>query len=86
MRYQREKVTTPKSSSFKGSFRLVLPDVEEIFECPVCGYLFRDDKDFESYHDKNACTFCVDTYYYINADRWNAGWRPDRKEVTKNGF
>ena len=77
---------TQKSKSRSGSYQLVVPDCDEIFECPVCGYLLRDDKDFESYHKRGGCTLCVDTYYYVNADKWEKGWRPDRSEVIKNGF
>jgi len=85
-RSQQAKGMIPKSNSFRGSYRLVFPGDEEVYECPVCGYLLRDDKDFESYHKKDACTSCVDIYYYINADRWEKGWRPDRNEVRKNEF
>ena len=69
------------SNAIKGSYQLVFPDVEEIFECLICGHMLRDDKDFESYHDKRACTLCVDTYYYINADRWDEGWRPEKARL-----
>ena len=44
--------------------------------CNVCGYLFRDQEDFASFKDHEACTDCVDIYYYVNADAWNKGWRP----------
>jgi len=71
-------------AAFRGSYRLVLPDIVRVYVCPVCDHLLRDDKDFESYHDKDACTNCVDTYYYINASRWKTGWRPCKDEVRKN--
>lgn len=44
--------------------------------CPVCKYLFRDFEDFKSFKEHNACTECVDTYYYPNSDKWDNGWRP----------
>ena len=44
--------------------------------CPVCGYLLRDKEDFDTYKKLKICTECADTYYYANADAWNAGWRP----------
>ena len=44
--------------------------------CSVCGYLLRDRQDFETYKKLETCTECADTYYYANADAWEAGWRP----------
>ena len=44
--------------------------------CSVCEYLYRDKEDYESDRKYGACTECVDTYYYPNAEAWNAGWRP----------
>ena len=44
--------------------------------CDVCGYLFRDKEDYETGRDYGACTECVDTYYYPNAEVWDKGWRP----------
>ncbi len=85
-RSQQAKGTIPKSNSFRGSYRLIFPNIEEVYVCPVCGYLLRDDKDFESYHEKDACTSCIDTYYHINADQWEKGWRPNKSEVRKNEF
>jgi len=44
--------------------------------CTVCGYLLRDQEDFESFKKTEACTNCADTYYYSNAEAWEKGWRP----------
>jgi len=48
--------------------------------CDVCGHLLRDWEDFESNKTHNACSECVDTYYYPNADAWENGWRPHKGE------
>ena len=77
---------TQKLRSYKGSYRLIVTKCEDVFECPVCGYMLKYDVDFETYFDKGACTDCVDTYYYQNADRWNSGWRPNLKEETIDEF
>jgi transposase-like protein len=45
--------------------------------CTVCGYLFRDKSDYVTGRKFDACAACVDTYYYPNADAWDAGWRPN---------
>ena len=44
--------------------------------CSICGYLLRDKEDFETSKQFDACTECVDTYYYPNAEAWKNGWRP----------
>lgn len=76
--------TTQKSNSYKGSYCLVVPKVRKAFECSVCGYTLRDDRDLKSFLEKDACTDCVDIYYYPNVEKWKAGWRPNRNEVIKN--
>lgn len=45
--------------------------------CSLCGYLLRDKEDFVSYKSHKVCTVCADTYYYPNAEAWEAGWRPN---------
>ena len=72
------------SPSFRGSYRLIFPEVDDACSCPVCGYVLRDDKDMKSFFEKEACATCLDIYYYPNADQWDAGWRPDRDKVRKN--
>jgi hypothetical protein len=47
--------------------------------CDVCGFLLRDNDDYVSNKNHNACSECVDTYYYPNSDAWNNGWRPNLK-------
>jgi hypothetical protein len=49
----------------------------------VCEFVLKDDHDLETFFEKGACTDCVDTYYYPNADKWEAGWRPKKEEVRK---
>jgi len=72
---------THKLPSFKGSYRLIVDSTANACECAVCGFVLRDDKDMASYFDKGACTECVDTYYYPNADKWQMGWRPNKEEI-----
>lgn len=52
--------------------------------CSVCGYLLRDKEDYETGRKYDACTECVDTYYYPNAKAWEEGWRP--KLEKENDF
>ena len=75
--------TIQRLNSYKGSYSLVCPDVKEAFECEVCKYVFRDDKDLKSFFEFGACAECIDTYYYPNASKWNSGWRPGKDEVRK---
>lgn len=70
---------TQELSIFRGSYRLKKCEFEPMFECPVCEYPLRDDKDMISVKKLNACTDCIDTYYYQNASEWDAGWRPSLK-------
>lgn len=76
--------TIQRSNSYKGSYSLVFPKARNAFECEVCKYALRDDKDMKSFFEFGACTDCIDTYYYPNADKWNSGWRPSEEEVRKN--
>ena len=72
------------SHSYKGSYRLIFAHVDDAYVCSVCGYVLKDDKDMETFFEKEACTSCIDIYYYPNAQRWDDGWRPNRDEVRKN--
>lgn len=52
--------------------------------CDVCGFMFRDQEDFKSFKTLGACTECIDTYYYPNADAWEKGWRPNLEKKDDN--
>jgi len=45
--------------------------------CSVCGFLLRDDRDFETAKKTSTCCECADIYYYPNIDAWESGWRPN---------
>ncbi len=69
--------TTQKSSSIKGSYRVVVQPYKPAYCCSVCDAVLCDDVDMKNFLEYGACTDCVDTYYYPNAAQWDAGWRPD---------
>lgn len=68
---------TQKSHFYKGSYRLVVQPYTKACTCPVCKKLFGYDVDLDSFLLHGACSDCVDTYYYPNADLWDKGWRPN---------
>ncbi len=76
LKSQQAKVMTQKSHSFRGSYRLVVDRYEKAHVCQVCKIVLKDDVDMNTFLEHGACSDCVDTYYYPNADKWNSGWRP----------
>ena len=74
---------TQKLRFCKGSYRLVVQPYQKACSCPVCSKLFKYDIDLDSFLSRGACSDCVDTYYYPNADLWDEGWRP-KLEGEKN--
>ena len=78
-KYHQEKTSTPKSHSCKGMYSLVVEKYRKASTCPVCLSLLQYEDDVHNFLDKGACADCVDTYYYPNSDKWDAGWRPNIK-------
>ena len=76
LKSQQVKDTTQKLCSFKGSYRLVVDRYRKACSCHVCGIVLKDDIDMNTFLEHSACSNCVDTYYYPNADKWKNGWRP----------
>ena len=68
---------TQKSSSIRGKYHLKIYPYTPACKCPVCDGLLKDDVDMQNFFFRGACSDCVDTYYYPNADLWDEGWRPE---------
>ena len=72
-----QAATIQKSSSIRGSYVIIVEPYTPAHTCPVCDAVLRDDVDTKNFLEYGACTSCVDTYYYPNAAKWDAGWRPE---------
>ena len=76
LKSQQAKDMIQKSHSFKGSYRLIVDDYKKACSCQVCDIVLKDNVDMNTFLEHGACSDCIDTYYYPNADKWNSGWRP----------
>jgi hypothetical protein len=78
-KYLLERDLTRRLRSCKGLYALAIDEYQKATTCPVCQNLLKYDTDVQSFLEWEACSDCVDTYYYPNANRWNKGWRPNLK-------
>ena len=49
--------------------------------CPVCKFVLRDTDDVKSVKEEKACSECTMNFKYLNAEKWQSGWRPNLKEA-----
>ena len=49
--------------------------------CPVCNALLRSS-DKQAYEYSGACSDCTRDFADMNKKEWDAGWRPDSKQVA----
>tara|TARA_Y100001937_G_C6902174_1_gene233819 strand:+ start:33 stop:290 length:258 start_codon:yes stop_codon:yes gene_type:complete len=47
-------------------------------DCPICKKLISYVEDVERMKKENCCDDCYLNYYYINKEKWEKGWRPNR--------
>lgn len=52
--------------------------------CSVCKFLMISSDDATSYLKFECCSWCADQWAYINAKRWNNGWRPTQDEINSS--
>ena len=50
-------------------------------DCPVCNLTLRDRDDVRSYYRVECCRDCELHFVQPNMERWDAGWRPAKKEI-----
>ena len=51
--------------------------------CPICLFIARDDVDFKSIQDNEACSECFNNFRYSMGKKWEAGIRPTTKEARE---
>ncbi len=51
-------------------------------ECPLCKFLLTSS-DIISYKKNECCNFCSMMIVEPNKERWENGWRPSEKEMSK---
>lgn len=47
--------------------------------CKSCKNVIASIEDVDMMKKEKACELCYITYYYINKEKWNQGWRPNQK-------
>ena len=52
-------------------------------DCRICGLALRDMQDVNEHNKHGCCTECSLYFRQPNTKKWEAGWRPTRKEVEK---
>lgn len=48
-------------------------------DCPICKKLIGCIEDVEYLKRENCCENCYNDYYYINKEKWEKGWRPNKQ-------
>ena len=51
--------------------------------CPVCGFLIRDARDVKTWERYGCCQECTHTWAEPRRNEWDAGWRPDEKQIQE---
>lgn len=51
------------------------------FFCELCENLSISSLDYGSKISKGICRSCELKFFEPNRDKWNAGWRPGKKEI-----
>mgnify|MGYP001252051645 CR=1 FL=1 len=49
--------------------------------CPCCNNVISTTDDVEKMKKEGVCEDCYITYYYINKEKWDNGWRPYKKNM-----
>ena len=52
--------------------------------CPVCRFVMNHARDDENFLELDCCYSCRVRYVDTNREKWENGWRPDRKELKKS--
>ena len=47
--------------------------------CRSCNNVISTIEDVDMMKKEKVCELCYITYYYINKEKWNQGWRPNQK-------
>ena len=50
--------------------------------CPSCENIVSSVEDADMIKSENVCETCYITYYYINKEKWEQGWRPIKKTTS----
>ena len=50
-------------------------------DCPVCGFLMRDQMDIISYNEFTCCDACSLKWAQPRRKDWCNGWRPSHQEI-----
>ena len=73
------KIDKDTEEKFIGATRFVKPinsDHCSTF-CPVCDIAIATIEDVKVMKKENCCEDCYNTYYFLNKEKWESGWRPN---------
>ena len=51
--------------------------------CNTCKNVVATIDDADMIKKEKVCELCYITYYYINKEKWEQGWRPNEKTVDR---
>ncbi len=49
--------------------------------CKSCKNIISTIEDVEMMKKESVCELCYITYYYTNKEKWQEGWRPNKKTL-----
>tara|TARA_A100001015_G_scaffold298656_1_gene381680 strand:+ start:383 stop:652 length:270 start_codon:yes stop_codon:yes gene_type:complete len=69
----------------KNGIKIIIPTNYESTarDCLICGFALRDMQDVHEHINHGCCTDCSLYFRQPNRKKWEAGWRPERKQVEK---
>ena len=51
--------------------------------CNSCGNIISSVEDADMIKKHDVCETCYITYYHVNKEKWETGWRPSKKTNNK---
>ncbi len=67
-------------------FVVIVPKEHELatpLACPVCDLIMHSTNDNEYYKSKKCCEKCGMKWADQDVNKWNDGYRPDKKEIEE---
>jgi len=52
--------------------------------CPVCEVVIASSMDEDAISSVNCCRECETSFFEVNREKWQNGWRPSRDEIKSS--
>jgi hypothetical protein len=74
-------IDTENEEKIKGNIVFKRPIKHEYCPlfCNTCKNVISSIEDVDMMKKENVCELCYITYYFVNKEKWDRGWRPNKK-------